>query len=240
MARCFSMTAKSFVLSERRTYRPPRPSSWSHNNILPHPMIPLGRALMTKQVVHVADARTDEGYIQRHPGMVAVVELGGARTLMVVPMLKENELIGAIGIYRQEVRPFTDWPDRMDTPLRAPARVEIIEEFRLGCEPVLDSFASRTTSASAGASDAMQSDICRNRSWHLIASAGTNSCSSHTAQADRPAHSRPCGRSRDRRPTASLPSTIASVAGLRAAPRVETARSQVPHAFRWPTHPARF
>jgi GAF domain-containing protein len=40
--------------------------------------------------------------------MVAVVELGGARTLMVVPMLKENEVVGAIGIYRQEVRPFSD------------------------------------------------------------------------------------------------------------------------------------
>src|SRR5262249_8667864 len=79
-----------------------------HNNILAHSMIPLGRALMTKQAVHVPDARTHEGYIQRHPGMVAVVELGGARTLMVVPMLKENEIIGAIGIYRQEVRPFTD------------------------------------------------------------------------------------------------------------------------------------
>ena len=35
-------------------------------------------------------------------------ELGGARTLLVVPMLKEGELVGAIGIYRQEVRPFTD------------------------------------------------------------------------------------------------------------------------------------
>jgi GAF domain-containing protein len=88
------------------------PTAWAefleHNNIPPHPMVPLGRALVTKQVVRVADARTDEGYIQRHPGMVAVVELGGARTLMVVPMLKEKELIGAIGIYRQEVRPFTD------------------------------------------------------------------------------------------------------------------------------------
>jgi two-component system NtrC family sensor kinase len=88
------------------------PTAWAefleHNSISPHPKTSLGRALMTKQVVHIADVRTDDGYIQRHPGLVAVVELGGARTLMIVPMLKENEVVGAIGIYRQEVRPFTD------------------------------------------------------------------------------------------------------------------------------------
>jgi GAF domain-containing protein len=87
------------------------PTAWAeflkHNNIPPHRVTPLGRALITKQVVHIADVRTHDGYIQRHPGMVAIVELGGARTLMIVPMLKENEMVGAIGIYRQEVRPFT-------------------------------------------------------------------------------------------------------------------------------------
>jgi signal transduction histidine kinase len=50
----------------------------------------------------------DQSYIERFPGIVAVAELGGARTLLQVPMLKENELVGTIGIYRQEVRPFTD------------------------------------------------------------------------------------------------------------------------------------
>jgi GAF domain-containing protein len=88
------------------------PTAWAdflgHNNIPPHPAVPLGRALITKRVVHVNDARIDDGYVQRHPGMVAVVQLGGARTLMAVPMLKENEVVGAITIFRQEVRPFTD------------------------------------------------------------------------------------------------------------------------------------
>src|SRR6202035_5128727 len=58
--------------------------------------------------VHIADVRTDQSYVERYPGVVAVTELGGARTLLVVPMLKEDKLVGAIGIYRQEVRPFTD------------------------------------------------------------------------------------------------------------------------------------
>ena len=61
----------------------------------------LYRIADTKQLVHVADVAL-EGPDQ------PIVKLAGARTLLIVPMLKESELIGAIGIYRQEVRPFTD------------------------------------------------------------------------------------------------------------------------------------
>ena len=88
------------------------PPAWAeyleHNTIPADPRVPLGRVALTKQVVHLADARADRAYIDRFPGLVAAVEQGGARTLLVVPMLKENELVGAISIYRQEVRPFTD------------------------------------------------------------------------------------------------------------------------------------
>ena len=63
----------------------------------------------TKAVVHVADIAADQGYIEhRVPETVAAVELGGVRTFLAVPMLKENELIGAFVLLRQEVRPFTD------------------------------------------------------------------------------------------------------------------------------------
>ena len=78
------------------------------NPIIPDPKIPLGRVVMTKRPVQIADVLADQSYIERFPGMVGVAELGGARTLLQVPMLKENELVGTIGIYRQEVRPFTD------------------------------------------------------------------------------------------------------------------------------------
>ena len=78
------------------------------NAIRADPKIPLGRVAMTKQPVHVADVLMDQSYIQRHPSIIAVAELGGARTLLQVPLLKENELVGTIGIYRQEVRPFAD------------------------------------------------------------------------------------------------------------------------------------
>jgi signal transduction histidine kinase len=63
---------------------------------------------MTKQPVHVVDVLLDQSYIEGFPGMVGVAQGGGARTLLQVPMLKENELVGTIGIYRQEVRPFTE------------------------------------------------------------------------------------------------------------------------------------
>jgi GAF domain-containing protein len=66
------------------------------------------RVVATKEVIHLADAREDPAYSARDPGVVAAVELGGARTAVVVPILKENELIGAMTIFRQEVRPFTD------------------------------------------------------------------------------------------------------------------------------------
>ena len=70
--------------------------------IRPRPGSDLDRIRSTKQIVHVADMQL-EG-----PATAAIVELAGARTFLNVPMLKDNELIGTIGIYRQEVRPFTN------------------------------------------------------------------------------------------------------------------------------------
>jgi GAF domain-containing protein len=74
----------------------------------PGPKVPLGRAIRTKQIIHVADIREDESYLERDPLAVAGAELGGYRTILIVPMLKEDKLIGTIAIFRQEVRPFTD------------------------------------------------------------------------------------------------------------------------------------
>jgi GAF domain-containing protein len=72
------------------------------------PATSYGRVAATKQVVHITDIGAERAYTDRDPLRVAGVELLGARTLLVVPMLKEEELVGAIGIYRQEVRPFID------------------------------------------------------------------------------------------------------------------------------------
>src|SRR5258708_228229 len=72
------------------------------------PKNPLGRVAASKQVQHIVAFRKEETYLEREPAPVALVEAAGARTVLVVPMLKENELVGVIAIYRQEVRPFTD------------------------------------------------------------------------------------------------------------------------------------
>ena len=72
------------------------------------PKHPLGRVAATKQVLLIGDLSGDEGYLQKHPSYVAMVDDAGARTMLVVPMLKDNDLVGAITIFRQEAVPFTD------------------------------------------------------------------------------------------------------------------------------------
>ena len=76
----------------------------------PNPRIALARAAATKQTVQIADVQAEPGYLDPVPGFSGpqIVTLGSARTVVAVPMLKKNELVGVIAIYRQQVRPFTD------------------------------------------------------------------------------------------------------------------------------------
>jgi signal transduction histidine kinase len=76
--------------------------------VRPGPNNLLSRLAARKQLQHVLDTRTEQAYVEREAAFVGLVEVSGARTLVAVPMLKEDELIGTIVIYRQEVRPFTD------------------------------------------------------------------------------------------------------------------------------------
>jgi GAF domain-containing protein len=76
--------------------------------IRPRRDLPLGRLAQTRQIIHVADARQEQAYVEGEPTFVDLVDGGNARTLLIVPMLRDSELVGAISIYRQEVRPFTE------------------------------------------------------------------------------------------------------------------------------------
>jgi len=74
----------------------------------PAPNVPVMRAIRAKQMEHVADMRTEQAYLDREPNIVTMVEVAGARTFLAVPMLKDDEAVGVIIIYRQEVRPFSN------------------------------------------------------------------------------------------------------------------------------------
>src|SRR5262249_29675209 len=72
------------------------------------PILPMGRVARSRKPLQIADLRKDQTYLDRHPLTVTAVEFAGIHTLALVPMLKADELVGAIAIYRKEVRPFTD------------------------------------------------------------------------------------------------------------------------------------
>jgi GAF domain-containing protein len=76
--------------------------------IPPNAANPLYRIVRTRQVVHVHDMKAERVYIEGAPDVVGMVEQSGARTIAAVPMIRDGELVGAIAIYRQQVRPFTD------------------------------------------------------------------------------------------------------------------------------------
>src|SRR5262249_47669983 len=93
-------------------HAPPTTYEWYRResviNLAAIPHTPLARVAGSKEVLHILDLREDRTYLEHNPRIVALVESACVRTILGVPMLKEGELIGAIFIYRQEVRPFTN------------------------------------------------------------------------------------------------------------------------------------
>src|SRR5262245_14362382 len=104
----FRYNGNVFQAAALRELAPAFAERLRHNPPRPHPRSAIGRLLQTKQPIHIADITAEPAYAEGEPSRVALVEIGGARTYFIVPMLKDDELIGAIAIYRREVRPFTD------------------------------------------------------------------------------------------------------------------------------------
>src|SRR5258705_2157430 len=97
----FNIVADHNIPPEFAAYRQSTP-------LHPHPNSSLAAVVSTHQAAQIHDLRESPGYLAGVPPVVRMVDVAGARTLISVPMLKEDELVGAITIFRQEVRPFTD------------------------------------------------------------------------------------------------------------------------------------
>src|SRR5262245_11346091 len=89
----------------------------SSSIVYPHPEIPLGRGLTSKQIVHVPNLREDPSYLKGIQPLKTLVDSGGALSLLMVPMLNKGDFVGTISIYRREVHPFSQ------------KEIELVENF---------------------------------------------------------------------------------------------------------------
>ena len=107
----FLYDGNAFRVAAMRGASPAYEEAWRRHPVLSvadHPDVPLARLAATKQVVHIHDLAPERSQLERDPRYAALLDAARARTMLLVPMLKDGELIGAIVIYTSEVRPFDD------------------------------------------------------------------------------------------------------------------------------------